>query len=95
MGTMLRVTTLALPQLPNSEAGPASAPANGPPGEGVGSLTDDSFLHANPYPNTAAPGQERECEAGNERYRAGRQAIGNLPGSQGTFSEPTATRRPE
>ena len=54
---------------PNSEAGPASAPANGPPS--TATLTADSFLHANPYPNTAAPGQVRECEAGNERYAAG------------------------
>ena len=27
-----------------------------------------NFLHYNPYPNTAAPGQTRECEAGNEPY---------------------------
>ena len=38
----------------------------------------------NPYPNTAAPGQERECEAGNERYVAGQTVIGNPPGNQGT-----------
>ena len=25
-----------------------------------------NHLHFNPYPNTAAPGQTRECEAGNE-----------------------------
>ncbi len=45
-------------------------------------------LHANPYPNTAAPGQDGECEAGNEGYEPGRQ-IGNPPGNQGRATEPT------
>ena len=40
-------------------------------------------LHANPYPNTAAPGQTRVCEAGNEPYLPGQQ-IGHVPGNQGT-----------
>ena len=46
-----------------------------------------NFLHFNPYPNTAAPGQPRECEAGNEPYIAGQQVIGNAPGNQGTITE--------
>ena len=37
----------------------------------------------NPYPNTAAPGPGAECEAGNETYAQGKQAIGNVPGNQG------------
>ena len=45
-------------------------------------------LHANPYGNSAAPGQERECEVGNEPYREGRQ-IGNVPGNQGAVTEET------
>ena len=45
-----------------------------------------STLHANPYPNTAAPGQGGECEAGNEPYLPGQQ-IGNVPGNQGTTTE--------
>ncbi len=45
-------------------------------------------LHANPYGNAAAPGQERECEVGNEPYREGRQ-IGNVPGNQGAVTEET------
>ena len=66
--------------LPLRSAGPARQ--RGRPGRDAGqracarrrtqrqraSQTDDSFLHANPYPNTAAPGQVRECEAGNENY---------------------------
>ena len=31
----------------------------------------DNHLHTNPYPNTAAPGQPKECEAGNEPYLRG------------------------
>jgi hypothetical protein len=103
VGTMLRFYPLAVPTPLGSEAGPASGPANGPaPAPGTPqrevSVTDDSFLHSNPYPNTAAPGQVRECEAGNEDYSAGRlrnrQAIGNLPGAQGTFNLPTRRRLP-
>jgi virulence factor Mce-like protein len=94
VGSFLRVGILALPQLPNSEAGPASAPANGPlPPKGtpltVASLEDDSFLHSNPYPHTDGPGQTPECEAGNEHYIKGRQVIGNDPGNQGLVTEKT------
>jgi virulence factor Mce-like protein len=66
---------------PNNEIGPAAAPANGP--------LEDNHLHTNPYPNTASPGQTRECEAGNEHYRdtAGQTTIGNQPGNQGTKTE--------
>jgi ABC-type transporter Mla subunit MlaD len=56
---------------PNAEGAPASAPANGP--------GKKNHLHFNPYPNTAAPGQRRGCEAGNERYAVGKKAIGPAP----------------
>lgn len=46
-------------------------------------------LHANPYGNTAAPGQTHECEPGNEPYLPGQQ-IGNVPGNQGTATEHTS-----
>ena len=75
-GTWQRFIIVATPVGPNSEGFPSSAPANGP---GI-----DNHLHSNPYPNTAAPGQTRECEAGNEDYSVGRTTIGNLPGNQGT-----------
>jgi hypothetical protein len=102
VGTMLRVVPLPLPITPGSEAGPAATPANGPapaptmtPAEK--SLNEDSFLHSNPYPHTAAPGQTQECEAGNESYTAlnlrERQAIGNLPGGQGLRTERTRRAR--
>jgi virulence factor Mce-like protein len=46
-------------------------------------------LHFNPYPNGGAPGQPRECEAGNEPYLPG-QHLGNVPGDQGTTTELTS-----
>ena len=46
-------------------------------------------LHTNPYPNTDAPGQTPECEAGNEPYKPGQQ-IGNVPGNQGLKTESTS-----
>lgn len=74
-GSAQRFIVFDIPKGPNSEGSPSSAPADGP---------GKNYLHSNPYPNTAAPGQPRECEAGNEDFAEGRQAIGNVPGSQGT-----------
>jgi phospholipid/cholesterol/gamma-HCH transport system substrate-binding protein len=85
VGSMLRVTALPLPQLPNSEAGPASAPADGPPASGNSfqhSVEDDSYLHSDPYPNTDAPGQPTGCEAGNEVYLRQRVMVGQAPINQ-------------
>jgi hypothetical protein len=78
-GTWQRFVALVTTGGPNNEGGPASAPANGP--------TPANYLRNNPYPNTAAPGQEKECEAGNETVTAGKQAIGNVPGNQGTVTQ--------
>jgi virulence factor Mce-like protein len=88
LGTFQRFIAFGVPNsaLVNSSQGygannlgsPASAPANGP---------NQNFLHFNPYPNTASPGQTHECEAGNERYIDGRQVIGNVPGNQGIKTE--------
>ena len=77
-GTYQRFSIITPPQGPNNEGGPASAPANGPARE--------NYLHRNAYPNTASPGQTRECEAGNEVFAPGRQALSNVPGNQGTFT---------
>jgi hypothetical protein len=59
----------------NNEIGPSSAPASG--------SGQANYLHSNPYPNTASPGQTKECEAGNENYVKGRTIVGNVPGNQG------------
>jgi virulence factor Mce-like protein len=78
-GTWQRFIIVTTPQGPNNEGGLASAPANGP--------TADNHLHTNPYPHTAAPGQPRECEAGNEPYPAGKTVTSNPPGTQATTTE--------
>jgi virulence factor Mce-like protein len=83
-GTTQRFMIIAPPLGPNNEGGPSSAPADGP---------GNNYLHSNPYPNTAAPGQPRECEAGNEPWLAGRKVIGNVPGNQGTTTEKTRIQK--
>jgi virulence factor Mce-like protein len=83
-GTGQRFIVVAAPNGPNNEGGPSSAPANG----GVPGA-QDNYLHSNPYPNTASPGQTKECEAANETYDIGRQTIGNDPGNQGTTHDVT------
>jgi virulence factor Mce-like protein len=83
-GTSQRFIIIATPQGPNNEGSPASAPANGGvPGK------QDNYLHTNPYPNTASPGQPRECEAGKETFPVGLQVLGNVPGNQGATTEET------
>jgi virulence factor Mce-like protein len=81
LGTNQRAIVLQEPIGPNGEVGPSSAPASG----GGDDLAN--FLHFNPYPNTASPGQERECEAGNEGYAPGQVAVGNVPGNQGILTK--------
>jgi virulence factor Mce-like protein len=78
-GTWQRFIIVALPQGPNNEGGPSSAPADGP--------TEDNHLHTNYYPNTASPGQPKECEAGNEPYIRGKTIIGNVEGTQSATTE--------
>jgi ABC-type transporter Mla subunit MlaD len=78
-GTWQRFIIIPTPQGPNSESGPSSAPADGP--------DVSNHLHANTYPNTAAPGQTFECETGNEDYILGKTIVGNQPGNQGTKTD--------
>lgn len=81
LGSWQRFVILDTPKGPNNEGSPSAGPANG---EGD---DPENFLHVNPYPNTASPGQTRECEAGNEPFIVGEQVIGNTPGNQGTKTE--------
>ncbi|HEX7279095.1 MAG TPA: hypothetical protein VF255_05655, partial [Solirubrobacterales bacterium] len=76
LGNWINATSFAPADGPNSEGTPSSAPANGP--------TAANHLHFNPYPNTASPGQTKECESGNERYLVKQTVIGNVPGNQST-----------
>jgi hypothetical protein len=85
-GTWQRFMVVAAPTLrssnvfgPNNEGLPSSGVADGPQVE--------NHLHLNMYPNTAAPGQVRECEAGNEGFRRGQTTIGNVSGNQGTVTD--------
>jgi virulence factor Mce-like protein len=78
LGSWQRFIVFDVPKGPNSEGSPSSGIANG------GGPDNKNFLHSNPYPNTASPGQTFECEAGNEPYTAGKVVFGNPPGNQGT-----------
>lgn len=101
VGTLARAVPVLSPSGPNSEGLPASAPASGPSEEhevsitpGVlGKLIEDNYLHYNPYPNVAGPGQPQECEAGNETYAPGKTTIGNVSTTHGTLHD--ATKRDE
>jgi hypothetical protein len=73
-GTWQRFIIVPTPNGPNAEGGQAAAPANGP--------TVENHLHTNPYPNTGAPGETKECEAGNEPYLVGKTITSNVPGAQ-------------
>lgn len=87
-GGWLRVLPVGTPGGDNSEAGPASAPANGPTTEAESTLAN--HLHANPYPLVGAKGQRGICMAGNEHYAptVGQTLVGNPPGQA-----PTRTKR--
>jgi ABC-type transporter Mla subunit MlaD len=100
VGTLARVVPILSPTGPNAEGLPASAPASGPSVERessstttLGKIIEDNYLHYNPYPNVAGPGQPKECEAGNEVYAVGRTTIGNTSTTLGTLHE--ATKRSE
>ena len=79
-GNWLNAISFEAPDGPNAESGAAAAPANGP--------EHNNHLHFNPYPKTAAPGQDEICEAGNERYKAGQTVIGNAAQLWGTTTRP-------
>jgi ABC-type transporter Mla subunit MlaD len=81
-GTWLRFVPIVTPQGPNNETGPSSAPSSGGGPDAL--AASKNYIHTNPYPNTAVPGQTRECEAGNETYAPRQTVIGNVPGNQGT-----------
>jgi len=71
-GNWLQFISFAPPEGPNSESTFASAPANE-------TGNKENHLHYNPYPQTAAPGQNNVCEAGNEKYEPNKTVIGHAP----------------
>lgn len=74
------VSAPGAPTSPNNEGVPSSGVASG-------GGSDANYLHVNPYPNTASPGQPEECEAGREPYSQGEVVIGNPPGNQGLMPD--------
>lgn len=75
-GSWIALQPIGGPIGPNSEGGPAAAPANGPvtfPGQ------ETNHLNTNPYPYVGAPGQNGICLAGNETYQQ-KLSIGNPAG---------------
>ena len=91
-GKWLNILSFAPAEGHDNEGGQAAAPANGP--EPI------NHLHFNPYPRTAAPGQEEICEAGNAEYAKGKTVIchaaGLLEGQKTTRDlEPTEASKGE
>jgi virulence factor Mce-like protein len=76
-GNWLAFISFAPPEGLNSESTFASAPADDPNDKA-------NHVHYNPYPQTAAPGQKKVCEAGNEKYVRGKTVIGHSPELWGT-----------
>ena len=71
------------------ESQPSSEPYTGAASftPGIGSVGP---LHSDPYPNTASPGEARECSAGNEPYQSGKGAlVGNPTTNVGIGTEKT------
>ncbi|HVD41533.1 MAG TPA: MlaD family protein [Solirubrobacterales bacterium] len=76
-GHWLEFYSYGAPEGPNSESTFAAAPANQ---EG----DRENHVHYNPNPQTAAPGQGKVCEAGNEKYVKEETVIGHSPELWGT-----------
>lgn len=98
-GHWVRAVSVLPPLGPNAEGGPAASYAQG---GGDFQTSEQNFLHSNPYPNTAAPGQSpRECEPGNypEEWNRGvgtmpaRTMVGNIPGDSGIVTEGQSQRQ--
>jgi virulence factor Mce-like protein len=76
-GHWLEFYSYGPPEGENSESTLAAAPADE-------AGDSENHLHYNPNPQTAAPGQGKVCEAGNERYVKGETIVGHSPELWGT-----------
>jgi phospholipid/cholesterol/gamma-HCH transport system substrate-binding protein len=82
-GSLLRFVQIAIDDVPGYESEPSSKPFTG---TSTGAASGP--LHVNPYPNTASPGETRECAAGNEPY-PNKAVLGNPAGNVGIKTEKT------
>jgi ABC-type transporter Mla subunit MlaD len=82
-GSLLRFVQIAIDDVPGYESEPSSVPFTG-----TSTGPASGPLHVDPYPNTASPGQTRECSAGNEPYPQ-RAVLGNPAGNVGIKTEKT------
>jgi virulence factor Mce-like protein len=85
-GKTLTFTQVAIDNVLGSESVPSQKPYLTPNSNQFKAIGP---LHVNPYPNTASPGQVRECAAGNETYSGKQAQIGNPPGNVGVKTEVT------
>jgi virulence factor Mce-like protein len=92
IGTWQRFTVASAGQISRFPPGQNSSNSENSPSAGVGNGPPDFFyqnyLHVNPYPYTAAPGQPRVCASGNEKYIPNKVVVGNPPVRQAR-TEPT------
>jgi ABC-type transporter Mla subunit MlaD len=82
-GSLLRFVQIAIDDVPGYESEPSSSAFTG---TSTGAASGP--LHVDPYPNTASPGQPRECSAGNEPY-PNKAVLGNPAGNVGVKTEKT------
>ena len=85
-GTRLRFIPVAIDDIVGEESVPSQKPYLTP---NTNPVIQHGAIHVDPYPNTASPGQTRECSAGNEPFSAKAAAIGNPPGNVGIKTETT------
>jgi virulence factor Mce-like protein len=85
-GTRLRFNLVAIDDIPGAESVPSQHVFVTP---STNSTDEHGPVHVDPYPNTASPGQARECSAGNEPYSPTRATIGNPAGNVGIKTEKT------
>jgi hypothetical protein len=94
IGTLDRAAIVLSPNGPNNEGYPSATYAHGPSVEKefFGNPVNNNFLHVNPYPNVAGPGQRKVCEAGNEVFIPGQAVLANLPAANVTNNREITTR---
>jgi ABC-type transporter Mla subunit MlaD len=81
-GSFLRFVQVSIQDIPGVESEPSHKLYTGKTGHGFGPV------HANAFPNTASPGQIKECSAGNEPFPH-KLVIGNPPGNVGLTTQKT------